>query len=98
MICEGIRTGDAALVARGATTSAGAYAEVVTLRHLEPGLRFAQAVGALGVCVAHSGSVVGVLLPDDAERVHWVAQRARERLPDLRAVYVHRLVGGGVRS
>ncbi len=96
MIREGVRTGDATLVAQGATESVLAHAEVAPLPHLGPGLAFARETGALGVCAAHSGSVVGLLLPDDDERARAAAARARGRLRDLRAVYVHRLIGGGV--
>jgi L-threonine kinase len=95
-IREGVRLGDTALVAQGATASASAYARIVPLPHFERALAFGREAGALGVCAAHSGSVAGLLFRDDAEQANAAAARARTRLPELRGLYVHRLTGGGV--
>ncbi len=95
-IREGVRLGDAALVAHGATASASAYRRIVPLPHFEKALAFAREAGALGVCAAHSGSVAGLLFADDVEQANAAAARARARLPGLRGLYVHRLAGGGV--
>lgn len=78
-----LRTGDVALLGRVATASAR-----INQRHLPvPGLtdllRLAEAVGAAGLQVAHSGDVAGLLfdpaLPDLATRT----DSARKRLADL---------------
>ena len=46
--------------------------------------------------MAHSGLVLGVLFPDDAEQVTWASRRARTTLSGLIATHRRRLIGGGV--
>lgn len=83
MLRRAIRTGDAALVGRAATASAR-----ISQRHLpKPGFEDIQAIataaGALGVQVAHSGTVVGLLFdPRDSA----TARRVAEASARLRAI------------
>lgn len=83
------------LVGRAATLSAQLNQRVLPKPELPAVLAFADDVGALGVCVGHSGTVLGALLPPDrdAERL---AAAARAALPGLSSAIPCRLVGGGV--
>ncbi len=60
---QGIRDGDLAAVGRAATMSALAHQAILPSPLLDRAAALARAVGAAGVCRAHSGTVVGVLLP-----------------------------------
>ena len=77
LVREGIRRGDAALVGRGATISARAGRPDESGRWVERASGFAAEIGAAGVNVAHSGTVVGILL--DA--------RKRQSKPALRRAF-----------
>lgn len=96
LIRRGIRGGSAADVGKGATVSAIANQRILRKPQLDAALRLAKRVGAVGVNAAHSGTMLGVLLPDDAERAAWTAQRARETLSGVRRIYNRRIVSGGV--
>lgn len=98
LLVEGLRTQDVHRIGQGAVLSATAHQEVLPKPQLETVLAFARETGAAGVNVAHSGTVLGILFPDDPDRVAWARRIARERLPRLHAVYQHRLIGGGVVS
>ncbi len=97
MIALGMKAGDGRLIGQGATTNAIAYQEVFPNRHLEDVLSLGRTTGAVGVNVAHSGSVVGLLFLEDQSQFNWAAEQARLTLPGLTAVHPHRLIGGGVR-
>jgi uncharacterized protein involved in propanediol utilization len=62
---------------------------------LEKVIGLAREVGALGVNVAHSGTVIGLLLnPGHADGPAMVAYLAAH-LPGLEFISLHRMVGGG---
>ncbi|MCY3913267.1 MAG: GHMP kinase [Chloroflexi bacterium] len=96
LITAGLANGDAKLVGEGATLSSLANQAVLPKPQLAAVLDLAQAAGAVGVNVAHSGTVLGLLFADDAERISWAAHQAWTRLSDLVAVHDCRVVGGGV--
>lgn len=96
LIRRGIRGGSAADVGKGATVSAIANQRILRKPQLDAALHLAKRVGAVGVNAAHSGTMLGVLLHDDAERAAWTAQRARETLGGVRRIYNRRIVSGGV--
>ena len=97
LIKEGIRCGDIGRIGRGATLSAVANQQVLPTPHLEAVLELCQHVGAVGVNVAHSGTVIGMLLPDDEMVAKQAASSACECLPDLESMLCQRVVGGGVK-
>ncbi|MYD36614.1 MAG: GHMP kinase [Dehalococcoidia bacterium] len=96
LITEGIESGDAKSVGRGATLSALTYQTVLPKPQLPGVLSLAQDAGAVGVNVAHSGTVMGLLFGEDADRIAWAETEASKRLPDLTAVHNCKLIGGGV--
>lgn len=95
MIEAGIASADAELIGRGASLSSSTYQDVLAKPELPQVLALAEAAGAVGVNVAHSGTAVGMLFSADAERTEWAASQARSRLRGLREVHRQRLIGGG---
>jgi L-threonine kinase len=57
--------GDAVSIAEAATRSALANQSILPKRNLESILHFVREQGALGVNIAHSGTIIGVLFPPD---------------------------------
>lgn len=96
LITAGLQHGDVELIARGATQSALAHQGVLPKPQLPAVLALGRAAGAVGVNVAHSGTVMGLMFGEDAERMRWAAHHVSRRLPGLLATYEHRVIGGGV--
>ena len=96
LIRAGLAGGDARLIGEGATLSSLANQAVLPKPQLDSVLSLGRAAGAVGVNVAHSGTVLGLLFAEDADRIGWAARKAWTRLPGLVAVHDCRVVGGGV--
>lgn len=98
LIREGIRRSDPELVGRGATISARAGSPDGAAPWVERASDFADAIGAVGVNVAHSGTVVGILL--DARKRHSkpAFRRALDEFTEAADVQHYRMIGGGVRA
>lgn len=95
---RGCRAQDAALIAQAATISALANQSVLYKAHLEELLDFVQPLGALGVNVAHSGTVIGVIWPAGISE-SYLEKTVRKiclRFPDLALLRQARLISGGV--
>ena len=95
-IVTGIRDGDPEAVARGATISSLANQEILYKPQLEAVIKLAPVIGAAGVNVAHSGTVIGMLFPDAGAGLDDLVSLAREKLPGLKQTFLCRVVGGGV--
>lgn len=63
LIMIGLATQDVSLIGKGATISALANQSILFKPHLEEIINIALSRGAVGVNIAHSGTVVGVLFP-----------------------------------
>ncbi len=97
LLREGLGEGNCEAVGEAATLSARAHQDILYNPLLEPVLAMAREVGAIGVCRAHSGTLLGLLLaPGQADPSAVVAFAAR-RLPDSVAVRPQRLLDGGPR-
>ena len=59
-------------------------------------MRFARQAGAVGVNLAHSGTVLGVLFDDDCGLVQEAERDTATKLCGLKTTYNTRLIGGGV--
>ncbi len=92
----GITNQDPVLVGQGASISAEASKTVLAKPRLAEVEEFAESVGAVGVNVGHSGTIMGVLLDARERRGKSTYHKAKEAFPDAQAVYHFRLLGGGV--
>ncbi len=97
LVREGIRRGDPALVGRGATISARAGHLPAMAEWVDRAAAFAESESAAGINVAHSGTVVGILLDARERRSKPVYRRAVEAFADAESVGHFRVIGGGVR-
>ena len=98
LIEEGIIRGDPLRIGRGATISAEANQQVLFNPHLERVLEFSRQVGAVGVNVAHSGTVIGMLFSEGAAMAEKAAESAQGELAGLESALCRRIVGGGVKT
>jgi L-threonine kinase len=97
LIKSGIQEQDPKLVGAGATISARASQAVLPKSDLTSVLDFAEKVGAVGVNVAHSGTVMGVLLDARERMSKSVFTQAKQIFPEAESVHHFRMLGGGVR-
>jgi L-threonine kinase len=94
---EGLRQGNLEAIGAAATLSARVHQTILTNPLLEPTLALARDVRALGVCRAHSGTLLGLLLdPKDVDVPAITALAARRFAPAV-TVFSRPLVSGGLR-
>ena len=96
LLRRGIEEQDPALVGRGASISAEASQTVLAKPRLAEVKEFAESVGAVGVNVGHSGTIMGVRLDAREPRGKSTYHKALSAFPDAESVYHFRLLGGGV--
>jgi L-threonine kinase len=97
LVREGLRQGNLEALGTAATLSARAHQAILANPLLEPALSLARDVRALGVCRAHSGTLLGLLLdPKDAD-VPAITALAAQRFAPAVAVFSRSLVSGGLR-
>jgi L-threonine kinase len=97
LVREGLRQGNLRALGAAATLSARAHQAILANPLLEPTLSLAREVSALGVCRAHSGTLLGLLLdPKDADVPAITAHAVRRFAPAV-AVFSRPLVSGGLR-
>jgi L-threonine kinase len=97
LVRRGIREANPQLVGRGASISSQASQQVHHKPQLPQVMEFARQMSAVGVCVGHSGTIIGVLLDARERRGKSTYHRAREEFPNAEMVYHFRLLGGGLR-
>ena len=95
MLREGVASGDIGLIGRASTLSAQAHQCILYKPQLDMVLELANAVNSPGVCVAHSGTLIGVLLPTQGAAD--TAAYILSRLPGEPIHGLHSLVQGGPR-
>ncbi len=83
----GLARGDAFEIAQAATLSARAHQAILPSALVEVALACYSNLGALGICRAHSGTLVGLVCRPDA--TGFVARQARACFQDV-AVHTHR--------
>lgn len=97
LVKTGIQEQNPWTVGRGASISARASQGIMRKPKLPGVLEFAETVGAVGVNVGHSGTIIGVLLDARERRGKSVFRLARQSFPEAEMVHHFRLLGGGVR-
>ena len=96
LVRAGIQRGDPRSIGEGASISARASQRVLPKPRLPAVLEFAEGVGAVGVNVGHSGTIIGVLLDAGERRGGAVFQQARQTFPEAERVHHFQLLGGGL--
>ena len=96
LIEAGLLQGNPLFIGKGSTISAVANQEVSFNTRLDDVLAFSTRAGAYGVNVAHSGTVIGILLPDHARVATQVAKSARKVFERLESATQCRVKGGGI--
>lgn len=106
LVEEGFKRHDPALIGKGATLSALAHQQVLPKHLLPEALDLASHLGAVGMNIAHSGTVVGLLFDardawnPSSRRALWATLRLADEagLPGgMRPLFLSRLVNGGVK-
>lgn len=97
LVRRGVRTANPVAVGAGATLSAIANEAVLSKPALSEALKIAARLGAVGVCAAHSGTALGLLLPPEPTLVARAVAAAWGALPGLVDAWPARVVDGGVR-
>ena len=97
LVHRGIKCGDPVLVGRGATISTLAHQIILPRPGLPELVRGACRRGALGVVSAHSGTVLGVLVPPRARAADQVAEFLAG-WPGATVLAHTRVTGGGVKA
>jgi L-threonine kinase len=95
LLLEGLKRGDWQALGEAATLSAQVHQAILPNPLLEPVLALAREVRALGVCRAHSGTLLGVLLDPLHADVPAVTAFVARCLTDQVAVACYPLVDGG---
>jgi L-threonine kinase len=98
LVLRGMAASDPALIGQGATISARANQRILFKPQLPRVLSLAQEVRALGVNVAHSGTVTGVLLDPRLHERAAISDFLRRNIPGLSGLFVCSFIGGGSRK
>ncbi len=98
LVRKGVQKSDPLLVGRGASISSETSQQVLLKPQLPRVMEFAESVGAVGVCVGHSGTIIGVLLDARERRGKSTFRQARETFADAEMVHHFRLLGGGLQA
>lgn len=96
LVARGLLTEDWEMMGRGATMSAHANQLVLPKPHLALWRQWASEMRALGVLVAHSGTIMGMLLESGGTDAAEVADFIRRRKPEW-TVWHTTMISGGLR-
>ncbi len=92
---QAIRSADVAALGHAATVSARAHQTILHNPLLDQTLAIARDIAAAGVCRAHSGTILGILLDPAHVDVADAAAYVRQRVGASVTVAQHKIVGGG---
>lgn len=93
---EGISQKDPEKIGRGATISALANQEILFKPYLEDIIKLSLHLKAMGVNVAHSGTVIGILLAEIGPHVMEAADYIKKKLPQC-TIYTSKIISGGIK-
>lgn len=97
LLKKGIKSGDMRMIGQSATISACANQSILHKPCLEEMIRIAEETGGVGVNIAHSGTVIGMLFdPSVRKNINTAVQLVKKRLPQLRLIKIVRLISGGL--
>lgn len=93
---EGIAEKDPEKIGRGTTISAKANQEILFKPQLEDIIKLSKQFKAMGVNVAHSGTVIGILLAEIGVHVMEAAEYIQKKFPQFK-IYTSKIISGGIR-
>lgn len=96
LVVEGIKQKDIYKIGRGATLSALANQKILNKPPLEELIDTAMQVGAVGVNVAHSGTVAGVLFPNKTSKPHDDFLEKLQKISNITYLNTVKLISGGL--
>jgi L-threonine kinase len=91
----GIAAQDLSAIGEAATLSAKAHQSILFNPLLEQALALARETGAIGICRAHSGTILGLLFPKPSFDKGTIIPYLRKKLPAQIHLRVTELTGGG---
>lgn len=97
LLQEGIKHGDATAIGAAATLSAVTHQKILLNPLLDLALSLAQNIGAVGVCRAHSGTIIGLLVDPHDTDISFACTLARQRCPQTVKIYGLSVISGGPR-
>ncbi|MEM7345582.1 MAG: GHMP kinase [Chloroflexota bacterium] len=95
MLRLGFSDNDWSLIGEAATLSSSVHDKILPNPLLEPVLQISRAVGALGVCRAHSGTLLGILFNPKQADENTITPYVYKRLGTGINLKLHALVDGG---
>ncbi|MDD4600266.1 L-threonine kinase [bioreactor metagenome] len=97
MIIKGLKTGNASLIGKGATISALANQTILPKPNLEGMIELSQQFGSVGVNIAHSGTVVGLLFDTyDNSQIFSCRSAICKTYSNATYLYTVKLISGGL--
>jgi L-threonine kinase len=97
LVKEGIRQKDIVKIGKAATLSALANQTILPKPRLEEVLHVVERVGAIGINVAHSGTVIGIMLDPQASLPRTsLIKEVSEGFPRVLFLQAAKLIGGGL--
>ncbi|WP_110952938.1 GHMP family kinase ATP-binding protein [Anaerosinus massiliensis] len=98
LVRKGIRTHDTRLIGQGTTLSALANQETLYKPGLESMIKIAENCGAVGVNIAHSGTIIGILFDlEQAEGLSKSIDLAKLKCPQFTFLRTANLIPGGLK-
>lgn len=97
MVKSGLIQKDPYLLGKGTTLSALVNQKIILRPYLDKLIDFVTVRGAYGVNIAHSGTVVGILVPPGEEKNYNICQEILKYFPKVKKIYPLRLTPGGPR-
>ncbi|VBB06828.1 Hypothetical protein LUCI_2065 [Lucifera butyrica] len=97
LVIRGLAANDCSLIGRGATLSALANQAILYKPCLQTLAELVPALGAVGLNVAHSGTVLGILFAEkDSWRIPAAVAVVRKVCPDIEYLHTVRFISGGL--
>jgi L-threonine kinase len=98
LVMKGVEQGDCQLIGQGATISALANQRILYKPCLEEMIKISNKFGAVGINVAHSGTVIGVLFSQaNLEGLQECIESMKESCKNIKYIDTFNLIEGGLR-
>jgi L-threonine kinase len=97
LVIQGVYEQDLKKVARGATISAQAHQQILYKPHLDKIAEISAEYGSLGVNIAHSGTTIGILFPQEAAIKEEFISLLKHEIPYIQKVHLLKATSGGIR-